>query len=160
MGTDQPQHLRWRRAGARLIDSAVGLLVLPSMLVGVGLQAIPPVVFVSLSVVLNLWYLASDRFPLGKRLMGLAVVDATTGAPCTLNQSLTRNATFGGRAFVTGLLSVFGVSWAQLPRAVSLSIDLGLLALALYEASKVDKGLPRLGDRWAGTKVIDTRAAR
>jgi hypothetical protein len=138
----------------------LGLVLLPALLAGVFLQALSPVVFAVLTTAINLWYLASDRFPIGKRVMGLAVVDATTGAPCTLNQSWTRNTTFGVRPLLTGVLLMFGIKWAELPRGVTLAIDVALLALAFYEASRVDKGLPRLGDRWAGTRVIDTRVAR
>jgi uncharacterized RDD family membrane protein YckC len=154
--------LRWRRAGARLIDSLVALVLLPAVLIPVAVGALPGWVFQVVSVSVSLWYLASDRFPLGKRLMRLAVVDAVTGAPCTLNQSVTRNLIFGVHTFVHGGVALLlGTTWkafAETHQFAALGIDLALLALAFVEASRVDAGRPRLGDHWAGTTVVDLRA--
>lgn len=139
----------------------MGLILLPSVLLPVALGHLPPQVFAGAAMAISLWYLASDRFPLGKRILRLAVVDAQTGAPCTLNQSMTRNLTFGLQGAARALVAfVAGSSWkvfAQSHAGVATALDVAFFGLALYEAAQVDKGRPRLGDRWAGTTIVDLR---
>lgn len=155
--------LRWRRVGARLIDSLL-LVLLISLVIGlIATDAVPYAHQVGpvLLVVANLWYLFCDVFPLGKRLMGLGVVHAQTGSPCTPGQSLTRNLTLASYSGIQGLVVLFFGTWKAFKAAhplAALALGLFSLALALVEAKRVDDGRPRLGDQWATTTVVDLRA--
>lgn len=114
----------------------------------------------SVMLALSAWYLCADRFPLGKRLLQLRVVDSKTGARCTLGQSVTRNLPFAVRSVVRGVVALTFGPWDafQKSHAFAALVLGGLpLAVALFEARCVDTGAPRLGDRWAGTAVVDLR---
>ncbi|MDP3500250.1 MAG: RDD family protein [Myxococcales bacterium] len=159
------QTLRWRRAAARGIDSLVALVLIPTLIGSAILGVLPfPRLTLPLTlVVMNVWYLCSDAIPLGKRFLRLAVVERSTGAPCTLGQSFTRNLTFGVTPALQGLIGVGFGSWNAFkgshPQA-AMAVTLIGLAVALIEANRVDKGRLRLGDEWAGTTVVDTRIPR
>jgi uncharacterized RDD family membrane protein YckC len=91
------------RLAAQFIDWAVafaivavpeGLLLMIVGLRGGGMVAGGPVLLLFMLCALS-YLLFSDSFPggqsYGKRLMGLACIDANTGRPCSVWQSLVRN---------------------------------------------------------------------
>ncbi|HEY9784690.1 MAG TPA: RDD family protein [Candidatus Obscuribacterales bacterium] len=82
-----------KRAGALLIDFVIGYLI--SVIVAVPLTLIPYFRFMPQQFLLPIFLLFRDAFfegrGVGKNLMGLQVVDANTGQPCTLKQSFIRN---------------------------------------------------------------------
>ena len=84
----------------------------------------------------------------GKKLLGLRAVTAA-GAPLTLNDSIRRNAIFAVGAVGT-VLANFGLGGALL----ALPLAFGGAALAIIEGILVLTDQPRLGDRFAATKVV------
>jgi len=76
----------------------------------------------------------------GKRLMGVQVVDVQSGAPISFGQSFKRNL-----ILQTGVIPMVG----------------GLVSLAVVIIIIIQMGKgPRLGDRWAKTRVIWKRFSR
>lgn len=84
----------------------------------------------------------------GKQLVGLTLVDATTGAPATAGQALQRN----GAMIAAWLL-------AALPGPLGWLGALAVLGVAAVEAGSalVDPEGRRLGDRIAGTRLVARR---
>jgi uncharacterized RDD family membrane protein YckC len=123
--------------------------------------------FLNVNLVLSLLLLVRDFFfdgrGVGKNLMGLQVVDATTGAPCSLKQSLIRNAILfcpyvlfqlltmivkciPSAAFIDAITNVL-----NLIGAVYVTI---VIPLEVYRVYSRDDGL-RLGDQFAGTELVE-----
>jgi uncharacterized RDD family membrane protein YckC len=81
------------RFSARVFDTAIALLLLVLGFAGATKQSGTPVLIAFLLCLI--YILFADALPngqsLGKRLLGIAVVDERTSRPCTLVQSLIRN---------------------------------------------------------------------
>jgi uncharacterized RDD family membrane protein YckC len=78
---------------------------------------------------------------LGKLLSGLQVVDADTGIPIGLRQSLQRN-----------LLLLSAIGWA-----LPLHVGFGIMPVSLWFVAHRMRFGPRKGDGWANTRVIDRK---
>lgn len=139
---------------ARLGASGVELLCL-TVLELVGL-ALGPATFFGAGVLTSLvaaafWALrdlgAGAASP-GKQLVGLALVDANTGAPATAGQALQRNGAM-----------VFAWLLAALPGPLGWLGALAVLGVAAVEAGSalLDPEGRRLGDRIAGTRLVARR---
>ena len=86
---------------------------------------------------------------LGKRLAGLRVIALATRRPCSLRESVLRNA-----VFVLGLLPAALGPRRDLALAAVFGIALVESLVALQPLTR-DLGQRRLGDLFAGTQVID-----
>jgi uncharacterized RDD family membrane protein YckC len=93
----------------------------------------------------------------GKKLMGLAPV-RLDGMPMTLDVSIKRNITLAAASIVTGIGTLFlALGMGFLGGAVYiLSLVVGLLGLVEAILVLVDKDGRRLGDKYAGTQVVQT----
>lgn len=100
---------------------------------------------------------------IGKNLMGLQIVDAKTGAPCSIKQSVLRNiiilAPFAVLQLISVILAFLPIPW--LNEAVKSIVNVvGMVYLAAvvpiecYRVYSREDSL-RLGDVWAGTAVIE-----
>jgi uncharacterized RDD family membrane protein YckC len=78
---------------------------------------------------------------LGKLLSGLQVVDADTGRPIGLKQSLQRN-----------LLLLSAIGWA-----LPMHAGYGIMPVSLWFIAHRMRLGPRKGDGWANTRVIDRK---
>ncbi len=88
--------------------------------------------------------LAKDSFygtSLGKLLSGLQVIDADTGRPIGLRQSLQRN-----------LLLLSAIGWA-----LPMNVGYGLMPVSLWFVAHRMRFGPRKGDGWANTRVVDRK---
>jgi uncharacterized RDD family membrane protein YckC len=88
------------------------------------------------------------RRSLGKTLMKITVLRAD-GAPMDLATSARRNWPLAFGSFAQFLLYVPILGWLLIPFVL-----LGGLVLVVIEAIRVTQGTPRLGDTWAGTRVV------
>jgi uncharacterized RDD family membrane protein YckC len=143
-GPGQPEHVK--RFVAYFIDAVIlGVLAnLPIPLIGL-LGAVAAT---------GGWLLRDtllEHRSVGKKVMGLQAVGAG-GRPVTMEESIKRNLPFAlfGVAAILGHLTIVGALLA-----VPVSI-LGA-CLALVEGVLVLTGNVRLGDRFAGTHVVDTQ---
>jgi len=84
---------------------------------------------------------------LGKRLVGLRVVSAMSGKPCTIRESAIRNSIFGVGYFFT-VLQWVGWFFVLIAAVFEFVVLLG------------NKDLKRLGDEMAKTLVLDNPQAR
>jgi uncharacterized RDD family membrane protein YckC len=149
-----------RRVAAKLID-----------LVGVGFTAVG---FSSLFhsrlaglIIGWAWFLATDwGATIGKSLLGVAVVDAQTGTPCTFKQSVIRNfgvfvLSFPTRAHqaILGLERSAYLQSHRLLLLVSGALTAGMVVLEWSAAFRSPRG-QRVGDVWAGTVVVRKRKKR
>lgn len=152
-----------KRLVALIFDS------LACYMVGMVLTVLPFVVhFVTLSSAWILLLLVKD-FPfegrgVGKNLMGLQVVDAKTGKPCTLKQSVLRNiiilAPFAVLQVISVILSFVPVPWLTeavkgLVNAVGMVYVAVVLPVECYRVFTRDDGV-RFGDQFAGTTIVES----
>ncbi len=100
---------------------------------------------------------------IGKNLMGLQVVDASSGKAVTLRQSFLRNVTLAAPLIVLGLAAM--VPAAILPPLITDIIDIlakiysfVVLPLESYRAFTREDSL-RLGDQLAHTKIVQTQTS-
>jgi len=136
---------------------------------GLVLTVIPFLVhFVTLSTTWALLLLVRDWFfegrGIGKNLMGLQVIDASTGRGCSLKQSVLRNIVILGPFAALQIISVVlqFVPFAWVTEAVKGTINaVGMVYLAVmlpiecYRAYSRDDGL-RFGDQLAGTTIVES----
>ena len=81
----------------------------------------------------------------GKRLLGLRVIEVRSGAPCTRGGSAQRN--------LPGLVTVL-VGGASTVLLAFCGVVLGLLVLVEPLLVVLSEDRLRIGDRWAGTRVV------
>lgn len=96
----------------------------------------------------------------GKRLLELQAV-RTGGGPCTMEDSLKRNATIVGPSAINGAISLV-LGWIPLVSGIiSVLVGLAGLVLLCIELYKVisDPQGNRIGDMYAGTTVVGKTAA-
>jgi uncharacterized RDD family membrane protein YckC len=152
-----------KRIVALLFDFAAAYLV------GVIVAMIPfvnrfiPLQIVLVAVLLSRDYLFGGR-GIGKNLMGLRVVDASTGEPPTIIQSVLRNvilmAPFVVLQTVPLLLKFSPFTWFN-EAVMSLINIVGMIYVAIvlplesYRAYSREDGL-RIGDELAGTTIVDS----
>lgn len=167
-----------KRAGALLIDFVAGYLV--SVVLSVPVAWLPFVSqFMPVQFLLPTFLLFRDSFfegrGIGKNLMGLQVVDAQTGAPCTVAQSFMRNiiilAPYLVLLIIQILMSItgfvnFDVPWWSSVNTILHEVLGGLvnivgmiyvaivLPMECYRAWRREDSL-RKGDELAGTMVVD-----
>ncbi len=100
---------------------------------------------------------------IGKNLMGLQVVDAKSGRPCSLKQSVLRNiiilAPIAVLQVISVILAFLPIPWLtetvkNLVNVVGMVYLATVLPIECYRAYSRDDSL-RLGDVWAGTAVIE-----
>ncbi len=142
-----------RRSAVGRADPSRRLLASgPEFLILMGLEVLSALVVpvgAALSLLIAAYMAGRDlgggRYSLGKRLAGVRVVDAATGEAPTARQAVTRTAPYvlGWLLAVLPGFEVFG--WGVL--LLGAAIDLGLVMR--------DPLGRRLGDRLAGTKVVD-----
>lgn len=151
-----------KRIVALMFDS------LACYLIGMALTVIP---FIKMFITLNgswvVLMLVRDYFfegrGVGKNMMGLQVVDAQTGAPCSLKQSVMRNivilAPFAVLQLVTLLLTFIQISWLNeaiknLMQVIGAAYVAIVLPMEAYRAYNRDDSL-RFGDQFAGTTIVE-----
>lgn len=113
----------WLRAGAQLIDTILSFFVgVPTILVMTALvnklgwadQAawLPNLVNLLLGLGLVLWFWSRKQATPGKMLLGMRIVDASSGAPASMGQYVGRY--FG--YFVSGFFLCLGMFWIGFDR--------------------------------------------
>lgn len=124
--------------------------------------------FLPLQLTMALLLLSRDFFfegrGVGKNLMGLQVVDAATGAPCTLMQSIQRNIILFAPFL---LLQVLGVVMRFVPipwlnsamvnvvNLVGMLYSVVVIPLEAYRVYSSSQG-QRFGDEIAGTRLVES----
>nr|MBP7868152.1 RDD family protein [Acidobacteriota bacterium] len=124
-------------------------------------------------LVIGAYYLARDILAgansWGKKIMKIRVVDAATGGPISLMQSIRRNLGFGAFAIVTGVLQIVLLIFVILDPSLFVGalytllytlpvslLGLASLAYAIWEFINVLNAPEgqRWGDKFAGTRVV------
>ncbi len=151
-----------KRAVALIIDFAACYLI------GAVVALIPLInTFMPLQMTMVLMILTRDYFfegrGIGKNLMGLKVIDAATGEPCSLMQSLQRNIIVIA-PFVVGqifdlVLRFVPIPWlnqavVNLIQIVGMVYCVIVIPLETYRAYSRQDGL-RIGDEIAGTAMVE-----
>lgn len=134
------------------------------------LQALIPGIkrLLSQEVFIVIYFLFKDYLyqgrGIGKNLMGLRVVDATTGESPTMSQSIKRNLIFVvpfmitfAMALIMPLIPVADIS-TVISRVIQIVCTCYVILLIPYECYQAYSaaGGRRIGDRLAGTKVIES----
>jgi len=118
-------------------------------------------------IILIVLFMSRDYFfegrGLGKNLMGLKVVDALSGRPITLRQSILRNITLTAPLLVMEIAGMLpGAIFPSLVRDILNILEtlysLIFLPLESYRAFSREDSL-RLGDQLAKTKIIQTQTS-
>lgn len=117
--------------------STPGLLIF-LVVAAIGYEFLGLVILSALSGILFTFRDAFGGVSPGKALMGLQAIDATTGEPITPKQSVIRNVIYGAAYFFGAFTIVFGIAGTILLICASVQIMKG----------------PRLGDRWANSRVV------
>ncbi|HEY9714730.1 MAG TPA: RDD family protein [Chroococcales cyanobacterium] len=153
-----------KRVTALLIDVMAGYFL--SVLCGmtyVITRFVPPLV-ISLAFLLTRDYWFDGR-GIGKNLMGLQVVDAASGRPSTLLQSVLRNVVLLAPIFVMqiipAILRFVPLPWInhtvmQLVDIVGMIYVAIVLPLESYRAYSREDSL-RIGDELAGTMIVESQ---
>lgn len=164
-----------KRSIALLFDIIVAFciamaLVLVTSVINMILQSLIPGIkrLLSQEVFIVIYFLLRDSFyqgrGIGKNLMGLRVVDAITGAKPTIAQSIKRNLIFVIPFLVKFIweLAVPFIPVADVSTMISRVIQILctcyvilLIPFECYQAYS-SKGGRRIGDRVAGTKVVES----
>lgn len=152
-----------KRGVALVIDFAAIYLI------GAVVALIPLInMFLPLQLTMVLLLLTRDFFfdgrGIGKNLMGLQVVDASTGEPCSLMQSFQRNIIIVA-PFVVGqvfdlVLRFVPIPWVNqavvnLIQIVGMIYCVVVIPLEAYRAYSRQDGL-RIGDEIAGTAIVES----
>jgi uncharacterized RDD family membrane protein YckC len=148
----------WRRFVAALVDGAISLLPILLALI-VSWAGGPDAVFAlgflgSLAIVIanDIALVARTGQSIGRRLLGVRVVDSSKMTPPNLGQVIFRTVLSG-----TGI----GIAWRPIAAIPALGILIGPWPLICYGFAVADRRWHRgLNDRWAHTVVIDVRAER
>ncbi len=124
----------------RLIAKAIDLFI----------ALIPSILFYPGGLILALIYVSvadgiQNGQSVGKKLMGLAVIELEKGKNCTMRHSLVRNLPFS-IPLLFGIIPIWGILFFLL-------LGFPLITLELYLLFKLDSGR-RLGDVIANTSVM------
>jgi uncharacterized RDD family membrane protein YckC len=147
----------WRRFVAALVDSAISFV--PILLALIVSWAGGPAVFglgflglIAIVIANDIALVARTGQSIGRRLLGVRVVDTSKMTPPNLGQVIFRSVLSG-----TGT----GIAWRPIAAIPSLGILIGPWPLICYGFAVADRRWHRgLNDRWAHTVVIDVRAER
>jgi hypothetical protein len=151
-----------KRAVALIID------LLAWYLVGAILNVLPLLVhLVSMTSIWILLLLTRDFWfegrGIGKNFMGMMVIDAKTGHPCSFKQSVLRNIIILAPCAVLPIISVIltfvPLDWLReavksVTNVVGAIYLVVVLPMECYRAYSRDDSL-RLGDSWAGTEIVE-----
>lgn len=129
---------------SRLIARAIDLLVILAVLL-VGKTAWMPLGLVLGLLLCGLQDALGNGQSIGKRIMGLRVIEGRAGQSCSMTRSAIRNLPFI-LAFLFGFIPVFWILFV--------GICVPILSLELYLVMNVDVGI-RLGDVLADTLVVE-----
>ncbi len=163
MATPTARPVRTRRIAAALLDALLALLialvpaaltpgVLKGRMFGVGLLIGAAYLLLRDGIPYAQWGARS----LGKRLLGVRPYRIDQG-PLDWASSARRNATVGGAALVWSLLYLAG-GYRGIPFGEFVLYAAGAVVVVEVVLVAIDPVGRRLGDRYAGTRVVEARA--